>query len=45
MLIPFKRKNIPPARDVMDFLNIQDGEWLASLSFNILEAKHVIKKN
>ena len=28
----------------MDFLNIQDGGWLASLSFNILEAKHVIKK-
>ena len=28
----------------MDFLSIQDGGWLASLSSNILEAKHVIKK-
>ena len=32
-----------PARDVMDFLNIQDGGWLVSLSFNISETKHVIK--
>ena len=45
MLIPFKRKNIPLLVTSWIFLNIQDGEWLASLSFNILEAKHVIKKN
>ena len=28
----------------MDFLNIEDGGWLVSLSFNISETKHVIKK-
>ena len=39
----FLKKKYSPARDVMDFLNIQDGEWLVSLSFNISETKHVIK--
>ena len=40
----FKKKKYFPARDVMDYLNIQDGGWLVSLSFNISETKYVIKK-
>ena len=40
----FRTEKYSPAHYVMDFLNIQDGEWLVSLSFNISETKHVIKK-
>ena len=42
----FFKKIISPVWDVMDFLNIQDGGWLLSLSFysfNISKTKHVIE--
>ena len=40
----FFKKSILPGCDVINFLNIQDDEWLVSLSFNISKIKHVIKK-
>ena len=42
----FFKKIISPVCDVMDFLNIQDGGWLLSLSFysfNVSKTKHVIE--
>ena len=32
----FLRREFYPGCDVMDFLNIQDGGWLVSLSFYVL---------
>ena len=39
------KKKYSPVRDVMNFLNIKDSEWLVSLTFNISETiSHAIKK-